>query len=134
MAETDLDRLLDYHGMWLWLDQGWSVRCRIWRVEVTEGMPHGIRYAINLHDSTGERLLGFDNAHDIPEQVEYDHRHAFRNIERRIPYRFTSGDQLLADVLAAVKAACDVEGIGYEVLSITNESRTLVLWEDHHDS
>ena len=132
MPETDIERLLDYHGMWLWLEQDWTVRCRIWRVAVTEGVPHGIRYSFTLHDGTGERLLGFDNAHNIPEQLEYDHRHAFRNLGRRIPYRYSTGDQLLADVLTAVKAACDAEGVGYEVLSITNESKTLSVWEDDH--
>ncbi len=28
-------------------------------------MPHGIRYALTLHDRYGTRLLGFDNAHAV---------------------------------------------------------------------
>jgi hypothetical protein len=31
-------------------------------VEPDEHVPHGIRYALTLHDRYGTRLLGYDNA------------------------------------------------------------------------
>jgi len=47
-------------------------------------VPHGIRYALTLHDRYGTRLLGFDNAHAVMppkrerhagRRLAYDHRH-----------------------------------------------------------
>ena len=40
----------------------WYVSFRIWRVEVSEARPHGIRYSFTLHDELSARHLGFMTA------------------------------------------------------------------------
>jgi len=59
-------------------------------------VPHGIRYSLTLHNRSGQRVLGFDNAHPFGAQRARDHWH--RSVDdsgRR--YRFKSPEQLLAD-------------------------------------
>ena len=79
----------------------------------TEARPHGISYSLTLHDPTGERLLGFDNAHAVKppkrkkyggRRVKYDHQH--RNPgDRGVPYEFVDPYQLLKDFFKAVDKA-----------------------------
>jgi hypothetical protein len=47
-------------------------------------IPHGIRYSLTLHDQSGVRILGYDNAHSIKlhsrfkyagQILPYDHKH-----------------------------------------------------------
>jgi hypothetical protein len=45
------------NGYWIKIE----ARC----IETSEHVPHGIRYALTLHDRYGTRLLGFDDAHAI---------------------------------------------------------------------
>jgi hypothetical protein len=61
-------------------------------------VPHGIRYALTLHDRYGTRLLGFDNAHAVkpPKRrryagrwLAYDHRHRHAR-DKGVPYEFTN--------------------------------------------
>jgi hypothetical protein len=35
------------------------------RVDTTPEQPHGLRYSLTLHAGSGERLVGFDNAHPV---------------------------------------------------------------------
>ncbi|MHB8348572.1 MAG: toxin-antitoxin system TumE family protein [Acidiferrobacterales bacterium] len=60
-----IDTLLDLHGEIIEQDQGYWVRIEAWRVESTPKIPHGIRYALTLHEPYGKRILGYDNAHAV---------------------------------------------------------------------
>jgi hypothetical protein len=59
------------------------VKFEVKRTRPTPERPHGLRYALTLHDPDGRRLVGFDNAHGVPRQgsrfrkpsVEHDHWH-----------------------------------------------------------
>lgn len=114
MVDQGMERILDLDGWWFWLPNGWSLRCHVRVVAKTEGRPHGIKYALNLHDVDGTRLLGFDNAQQVPKRIEYDHRHPLRRVEEHIPYTFIDADKLIADVFDAVEAACQTEGVPFE--------------------
>ncbi|HJU20261.1 MAG TPA: hypothetical protein VJ770_27730 [Stellaceae bacterium] len=60
MPDEAMRRLLDYDRRRYWLANGWSIRFRISEVEATPERPHGIKYALTLHDGDGMRLPGFD--------------------------------------------------------------------------
>ncbi len=93
------------------------------RTEPTLERPHGLRYALTLHDPDGNRLVGFDNAHGVPGQrsryrkasVEHDHWHRTGKDEGR-PYRFATADQLLVDFEAEVMRVLRERGIEHVVI------------------
>ncbi len=75
------------------------------RVKMDEHVPHGIRYALTLHDRYGTRLLGYDNSHAVKppkrkryagHRLAYDHKHRHSR-DKGVAYEFTSADQLLKD-------------------------------------
>ena len=82
-----------------------------------------MRYSFTLHDPNGDRLTGFDNAHNVPPRgsrfrkpgVEYDHWHRTGGDEGR-PYHFTTADRLLADFEAEVVRVLAERGIGTAVI------------------
>jgi hypothetical protein len=104
---TGLDTLLDLHGEILVQEGGYWIKVEAWKVQPTQGIPHGIRYSLTLHDPSGTRILGYDNAHAIESpkkrfagrRSEYDHVH--RHVkDEGIAYEFSSADQLLVDFFA----------------------------------
>jgi hypothetical protein len=113
MIDEPIRRLLDYDRRRYWLANGWSIRFRIAEVAVTTGRPNGIKYAFTLHDVDGVRLLGFDNAHGVPLQQAYDHRHRFRRTAELVPYDFQGADALIGDFFAAVEQACRQESVPF---------------------
>jgi len=78
------------------------------QVPPTAERPHGISYSLTLHDESGERLLGFDNAHAIREntgpgtrtRIEYDHKHAGERVRF---YEYTDAAKLLTDFWTEVE-------------------------------
>lgn len=78
------------------------------RVAATAQRPHGLSYALTLHDKSGKRLLGFDNAHAVREgtgpgartRIEHDHRH-YRQTVRF--YVYQDAASLLADFWSEVE-------------------------------
>lgn len=62
-----LDALLELHGQVFVVDPegGHWVKFIARRVPATPQKPHGIDYSLTLHDRSGERLVGFDNAHPV---------------------------------------------------------------------
>ena len=72
------------------------------RTDVTPERPHGLSYSLKLHDSEGERILGFDNAHPVPAGKRYrfhDHKH---RINRTRVYEFVDAETLIVDFYRAV--------------------------------
>jgi hypothetical protein len=113
-GDEAMERLLDYHRRRYWLSNGWCIRFRVKRSPLTEGRPHGIKYAFSLHDVDMICLLRFDNAHGIPRRQAYDHRHRFRQTAELVPYDFKGTDQLLCDFFDEVERACQLEGVAFE--------------------
>lgn len=109
MRETPgLDTLLELHDQIIDQGGGYWIKIEAWRVAPTPQVPHGIRYALSLHEPYGRRILGYDNAHAAkpPKKLKYagrrlayDHRHRHAS-DRGVPYEFTDAYQLLADFFA----------------------------------
>ena len=60
-----LQNLLDLAGSVIDQGDGYWLKIEAWSVEPSKEMPHGIRYALTLHEPYGKRILGYDNAHGI---------------------------------------------------------------------
>lgn len=109
-SDRNLEALLDLDGQTVVLDeQGHVVRFSVKQVKPTRHRPHGLSYSLTLHDRTGRRLLGFDNAHSVErpggrfvEQPRvYDHVHRGAQDAGK-PYEFSNAGRLLVDFWAAV--------------------------------
>jgi len=109
IKQTDhgLEALLSLHGHEFVLDSGDWISFRIWFVECSETVPHGIRYSLTLHDRHNQRLVGFDNAHASrtrkrrfePKSTARDHWHQGNDTHE---YKYESAEKLLADFFTQV--------------------------------
>lgn len=102
--------LLELHDQVIDQGQGYWVRIEAWRVAESRFVPHGIRYALTLHEPYGKRILGYDNAHAVrlPKKFKfsgtrlpYDHRHHHVS-DKGVPYEFRDAHQLLSDFFQEV--------------------------------
>ena len=113
-----IQTLLDLHGQVIDQEDGYWIKVEAWQVEVTQMIPHGIRYSLSLHSPNGKRILAYDNAHAVKvkgkkysgRRIEFDHKHRHED-DIGVPYLFKDAYQLLADffeeadtVLKAVKS------------------------------
>jgi hypothetical protein len=82
---------------------------------VTEGVPHGIRYSLTLHEPYGKRIQGYDNAHAVKlpkkfkftgRRLVYDNKHRHVS-DQGVPYEFQAAQQLLVDFFAEVDRVLD---------------------------
>jgi hypothetical protein len=108
-----LDTLLDLDGLTFVVDPegGHWVRFVVTRVRATTEKPHGLDYSLTLHGRSGERLVGFDNAHPVGKQKRgdpQDHRHRIRTVRA---YEFRDAATLLADFWAEVDAVLKERGV-----------------------
>jgi hypothetical protein len=108
--DQGIDTLLELHESILDQEDGYWVKLEAWRVEVSEQIPHGIRYSLTLHAPQGERILGYDNAHAVKpsnnfkyagQVLPFDHRHRHAS-DKGVPYEFKDAARLLADFFAEV--------------------------------
>jgi len=65
--DRSLDTLLDLDGQIFVVDPNGKhwVKFTVQRVDPSPERPHGVRYSLTLHADSGERLVGFDNAHAV---------------------------------------------------------------------
>lgn len=116
VKEDALSYLLDLDGEILVQAGGYWVKIEARTCDASPQVPHGLSYSLTLHDGSGERVLGFDNAHGIPkrkglstQRVDYDHWHPDgRTIQ---VYEFTHAGELLKDFFAAVDRALTEKGV-----------------------
>jgi hypothetical protein len=84
------------------IDEHHWVKFDVNRTPVTSEWPHGLRYSITLHEISGARIVGFDNAHPVSKvkgpagksKQKYDHKHRFRTIR---PYDYSNAGMLIED-------------------------------------
>ena len=125
MLERDasLDTLLDLDGQsFVITDQGDFVKFVVKRTAVTQTRPHGLSYSFTLHAPDGTRLVGFDNAHDVPARgsrfkrrnESTDHWHRTEKDLGR-PYEFKDAETLLDDFFDKVERVLRDRGIGLRV-------------------
>ena len=71
---------------------------------------NGVRYSLSLHDKHGNRILGFDNAHEIeygakrmvaPKRT-FDHWH-FDEQDKGRPYNYINAGRLIEDFWVEVE-------------------------------
>lgn len=103
-----LDTLLEMHDTVYAIENGYWMKFEAWRVEVTEMIPHGIRYSLTLHNKYGKRIIGYDNSHSVKppkkykyagQRLTYDHKHR-HSLDKGVPYEFKDAAQLLTDFFA----------------------------------
>jgi Family of unknown function (DUF6516) len=116
--DPSLDALLDLHGQVLVVDPEGNhwVRFVARRVPVTEAKPHGLHYSLTLHGPSGERLVGFDNAHTVRKRAgpggrqgaARDHQHRLKTVR---PYAYRDAATLLADFWSEADAVLKEQGV-----------------------
>ncbi len=113
----ELDALLDLNGAEIELMDGqFFAKFEVHAVAPSPEVPHGIKYSLTLHLRTGQRVLGFDNAHPIKlkkgrfvaRATEADHWH-YGPGEAVKQYRFQSPGKLLEDFWAEVEKFTGIE-------------------------
>jgi len=111
-----IDCLLALDGEIIEQLNGFWVKIDAKSVEVSLGRPHGVKYSLSLHSESGNRVLGFDNAHPISEGrgyhhryiIEYDHEH--KMMGKIVPYEYHNAEQLMVDFWTEVDKAIDLLG------------------------
>ena len=94
--------LLDLDGEIFPMDNGFWTKTDAKIVVQNDGIPHGIRYSLTLHDKSNQRVLGYDNAHRLRmgrkgfgnKMTEWDHVHEGTRVK---PYKFQNAGQLMED-------------------------------------
>ena len=71
MLDDDRERFLDFDGWRFWLTNVWSVRFRVKVAKITKERPAGIKYSLTMHDSNGNRVLGYDNAERKRKRIKW---------------------------------------------------------------
>lgn len=113
--QSSLDTLLDLHGQTFFVDDSHWVKFEVKRVEATADRPHGLSYSLTLHDASGARLVGFDNAHAVSDvkgpagkaKRKFDHKHRLRTVR---PYDYSDAAALLQDFWAEVDSVLRDKG------------------------
>ena len=119
--DPSLDTLLDLDGELFVIDDGghW-VKFEVKQVPASAERPHGLRYSFTLHAKSGERLVGFDNAHPVAAQSgpakrsrkgPHDHKHRLRTVR---PYDYQDAASLLTDFWAEVEAVLAERGVDHD--------------------
>jgi hypothetical protein len=108
--DSGLQNLLDLAGSVIDQGGGYWIKIEAWTVEPSKMIPHGVRYALTLHEPYGKRILGFDNAHAVKppkkfkfsgQRLQYDHKHRHAS-DKGVPYSFVDAHQLLNDFFTEV--------------------------------
>lgn len=116
MQDQGLDNLLDLDGEIFRMSNGYSVCIRAREVTPGLGRPHGVKYSLTLLDQSGNRMLGYDNAHPIIptkrrfacNRTELDHIHNSDTVEE---YEYENAGQLLEDFWSDVDRVLKKVGI-----------------------
>ena len=105
MPSSGIDTLLELDGSILDQEDGYWIKIEAHAVDPSADIPHGVRYSLTLHNPSGKRILGYDNAHGVKppkkfkfagQRFTYDHRHRHAG-DKGVPYEFTDAHQLLSD-------------------------------------
>ena len=110
------DTLLNLDGQVFYLgDKGHRVQFVVILVPASRPRPHGLSYALTLHDPRGQRIAGFDNAHSVSasqgpggKRLAHDHKHRFKTVR---PYDLRDAAALLEDYWKLVEDVLHEEGV-----------------------
>ncbi len=100
-----LEYLLEMNGVRFVIDQIFGLWVKFDAKRVTKSIrPQGIKYSMSLHNRHNQRIMGFDNAHEIEyggkqnvaPMKTYDHWHSDENDEGK-PYSYQDISKLFED-------------------------------------
>lgn len=114
--DEGLDRLLDLDSFLAEVGGGFWVKILARRVPPDDNRPHGVSYTLTLHDRSGQRVFGIDNAHPVRltrgpasrSSTVCDHVHRGELVRR---YSYRDADSLVDDFWREVEAILKKEGI-----------------------
>lgn len=126
-----LEFLLAFNGRIHHLEKGYWLKFEITRGEATAERPHGLSYSFTLHAPDGARLVGFDNAHNVPARGSrfkrrgkaVDHWHRTGKDPGR-PYVFKDAETLIDDFFDEVERVLRERGVGLRVIGEESERST----------
>jgi hypothetical protein len=127
-ADYTLEFLLAFDGRVHHLEKGYWIKFEIKKVTPSKTRPHGLSYSFTLHAPNGMRLVGFDNAHNVPRvgarfsprSPATDHWHRTEGDLGR-PYRFKGADILLEDFFREVRRALSERGVSEAVVRVEGD-------------
>ena len=130
-ADHGLEFLLVFNGRIHHLEKGYWLKFDITRGETTPERPHGLSYSFTLHAPDGTRLIGFDNAHNVPSRgarfkrlgdaIDHWHR-TDKDLGR--PYVFKDAETLIEDFFDEVERVLAERGIGLRVIAAEESERS----------
>ncbi len=100
-----LDSLLELDGLVIGgLADGHWVKLDARKVHPNPERPHGIRYSLTLHNASGKRVFGLDNAHGIDVKAgmrrvrkeAFDHQHR-TSTDPGSDYEYRDAGKLIED-------------------------------------
>lgn len=116
--DPSLDVLLDLDGQIFVIDHQTNhwVTFVVTQVDPSDEKPHGLDYSLTLHGPSGERLVGFDNAHAVRRtkgpggkiKGPYDHKHRLKTVK---PYDYRDAGALIEDFWNEVTSVLKEKGI-----------------------
>jgi len=101
-VDHELEFLLSLDGVEFRLLSGHKIKIEARTVAATGSRPRGVKYSLTLHDASGQRIYGMDNAHAIRRQREFDHRHLYGR-RKIVGYEYHGPAKLLADFYREVE-------------------------------
>lgn len=122
-ADATLEFLLDFHGRKHHYAGGYWLKFQIVKVAATAEKPHGLDYSFTLHGPDGRRLVGFDNAHNVPAAGgRFKRRDQTRDLWHRTesdegrPYAFRDAEGLISDFFAQVERVLKERGVPFDIV------------------
>jgi hypothetical protein len=116
--DRSLDTLLELDGLIMVVDSAGKhwVKFIVKKVAPLPERPHGLSYSLTLHDETGARLVGFDNAHPVSTgsgpgkrtPKTHDHQHRIRTVK---PYEYSDAATLLTAFWTEVDTVLKEKGM-----------------------
>jgi hypothetical protein len=111
-----LERLLDLDGFLAEVGRGIWIKIVAQRVPADIDRPHGVSYSLTLHEPSGRRVFGIDNAHPVQSRrgpsgrrsAARDHLHRDESVR---PYAYRGAESLLEDFWREVDAILKKRGI-----------------------
>jgi len=115
-GDPGLDRLLDLAGFKAEVGGGYWVKIDARRVAPDSRRPHGVSYTLTLHEPSGRRVFGIDNAHTVRTtrgpagrtSRTLDHLHSGETVR---PYNYGNAEKLMDDFWSEVEAILRKEEI-----------------------
>ena len=131
VEDHGLEFLLAFNGRIHHLEKGYWLKFEIMHVEATPERPHGLSYSFTLHAPGGRRLVGFDNAHNVPATGSRfkrhgragDHWHRTEKDPGR-PYAFKDAESLIDDFFNEVERVLTERGVSLRVIGEEESERS----------